>query len=188
MKFICWAVFLFDSFGHREQLSLRSRSFCCSMLDFSGQKILSRLRLRHHWALTLKIYLWISSSRSIWWGQCWCCDRKLLTWSRCKDKRPPPTQLRRVDDCSNNCRLRREHCEDEEVTFSLVFKGNWNSKSSTPKTSVFQEHFNRHSRCQTRYFSYSNISTCCQVNSRPLVVKWCININELHIFNEYENI
>lgn len=150
----------------------RSHSLCCYMLDVSLSRRYCSPSTIHHWALTLKIYLWISSSRSVWWGQCWCGDRKLLTWSRCKDKRPPPTQLQTVDDCSNNCRHIQEHWGDKEVLISLVFKGKWNSENNAPKTQVFKEHgINLHSRCQTRYFSYLNISTCCQVNPCPLVVK-----------------
>lgn len=163
-------IFLFDSFSHQEQwvsclCGVAAFAATCWMFLWAEDSVC--LQPRHHWALTLKIYLCISSSSSVWWGQCWCCDRKLLTWSRCKDKRPPPTQLQTVDDCSNNCRHVQDRCEDEEVPISLIFKGNWNSKNNTHKTSVFQENINRHSRCQTRYISYSNISTCCQVNPRP---------------------
>lgn len=163
---------IFDSFSHKavSQLFVRIASLCCYMLDVPLGRRYCSPSITNHWALTRKIYLWISSSRSIWWGQCWCCDRKLLTWSRCKDKRSPPTQLQTVDDCSNNCRHIQEHCENKEVLISLVFNGKWNSKDNTPKTSVFKKHsINLHSGPQTRYFSYSNISTCCQVNPCPLV-------------------
>lgn len=45
------------------------------------------------------LYIVRTASGSVGWGQRRCRDRKLLTWSRCEDKRPPPTQLEHVDDC-----------------------------------------------------------------------------------------
>lgn len=44
-------------------------------------------------------FLWIvrSASGPVGWGQSRYCDRKLLTWSRCKDKRPPSQQLQNMD-------------------------------------------------------------------------------------------
>lgn len=173
VKFICEQCSRFTALVTKPWVSCLSAvtAFAATVhaARFFGQKILFAVNWTPLGSLHLRL-IWGFPAPGPKWGQCWCCDRKLLTWSRCKDKRPPPTQLQTVDDCSN-CRHIQEHCGDKEFLISLVLKGKCNSQNNTPKTSVFKEHIKLHSRRQTRYFSYSNISTCCQVNPCPLVVK-----------------
>lgn len=79
----------------------------------------------HHCArmLNSQQYLWIvrSASGSVGWGQSRCCDRKLLTWSRCKDRERDHlrhscktrmnagSDCRRTNDCSVEERLIERH-------------------------------------------------------------------------------
>ncbi len=137
-----------------------------------------------------------SESGSVGRGQSRCCDRKLLTWSRCKDKRPPPTLLQNMDDY----RQRRQRptgslLKKAQRRNTFIFKTNKNklrfwfvpvlSLSSSNYTQAIMTNFYSRSQISGIYTEYSWVQmrfSICSNNSSTHQQRQQFNIRPL-VFN-----